>query len=117
MAMKSTGVVRQLDTLGRIVLPIELRRTTALFSRSTTPPAFSAATPATSAPTRASWCARPAWPIWPAASAEPSLIPVMKRAFLRPLFSMPVHRKSCLASCVQLRYNKALKLLVKDDIP
>jgi len=24
--MKSTGVVRQLDTLGRIVLPIELRR-------------------------------------------------------------------------------------------
>lgn len=27
MAMKSTGVVRQLDTLGRIVLPIELRRT------------------------------------------------------------------------------------------
>ena len=27
MAMKSTGVVRRLDTLGRIVLPIELRRT------------------------------------------------------------------------------------------
>ena len=27
MAMKSTGVVRQLDTLGRIVVPIELRRT------------------------------------------------------------------------------------------
>ena len=27
MAMKSTGVVRQLDTLGRSVLPIELRRT------------------------------------------------------------------------------------------
>ncbi|MBR6667897.1 MAG: AbrB/MazE/SpoVT family DNA-binding domain-containing protein [Clostridia bacterium] len=25
--MKSTGVVRQLDPLGRIVLPIELRRT------------------------------------------------------------------------------------------
>lgn len=25
--MKSTGVVRQLDALGRIVLPIELRRT------------------------------------------------------------------------------------------
>lgn len=25
--MKSTGVVRQLDTLGRIVIPIELRRT------------------------------------------------------------------------------------------
>ena len=25
--MKSTGIVRQLDTLGRIVLPIELRRT------------------------------------------------------------------------------------------
>lgn len=25
--MKSTGVVRQLDNLGRIVLPIELRRT------------------------------------------------------------------------------------------
>ena len=25
--MNSTGVVRQLDTLGRIVLPIELRRT------------------------------------------------------------------------------------------
>ncbi|MBE5804473.1 MAG: AbrB/MazE/SpoVT family DNA-binding domain-containing protein [Clostridiales bacterium] len=25
--MKSTGVVRQLDTLGRVVLPIELRRT------------------------------------------------------------------------------------------
>ena len=27
MAIKSTGVGRQLDTLGRIVLPIELRRT------------------------------------------------------------------------------------------
>ena len=27
MAIKSTGVVRQLDTRGRIVLPIELRRT------------------------------------------------------------------------------------------
>lgn len=25
--MKSTGVVRQLDTLGRIVIPVELRRT------------------------------------------------------------------------------------------
>lgn len=25
--MKSTGVVRQLDSLGRIVLPIEMRRT------------------------------------------------------------------------------------------
>ena len=25
--MKSTGVVRQLDALGRVVLPIELRRT------------------------------------------------------------------------------------------
>lgn len=25
--MKSTGVVRQLDTLGRVVIPIELRRT------------------------------------------------------------------------------------------
>ncbi|MDO4484728.1 MAG: AbrB/MazE/SpoVT family DNA-binding domain-containing protein [Clostridia bacterium] len=25
--MKSTGVVRQLDSLGRIVIPIELRRT------------------------------------------------------------------------------------------
>ncbi|MBQ8556013.1 MAG: AbrB/MazE/SpoVT family DNA-binding domain-containing protein [Clostridia bacterium] len=25
--MKSTGIVRQLDTLGRVVLPIELRRT------------------------------------------------------------------------------------------
>ena len=25
--MKSTGIVRQIDTLGRIVLPIELRRT------------------------------------------------------------------------------------------
>ena len=25
--MKSTGIVRQLDSLGRIVLPIELRRT------------------------------------------------------------------------------------------
>ncbi len=25
--MKSTGIVRQLDTLGRIVLPVELRRT------------------------------------------------------------------------------------------
>mgnify|MGYP003202977717 CR=1 FL=1 len=29
--MKSTGVVRQLDTLGRIVLPIELRRTMDIF--------------------------------------------------------------------------------------
>lgn len=27
MASKSTGIVRQLDTLGRVVLPIELRRT------------------------------------------------------------------------------------------
>ena len=25
--MKATGIVRQLDTLGRIVVPIELRRT------------------------------------------------------------------------------------------
>ena len=25
--MKSTGIVRQLDSLGRIVLPVELRRT------------------------------------------------------------------------------------------
>ena len=25
--MKSTGIVRQLDTLGRVVIPIELRRT------------------------------------------------------------------------------------------
>ena len=25
--MKTTGIVRQMDTLGRIVLPIELRRT------------------------------------------------------------------------------------------
>ena len=25
--MKATGIVRQLDTLGRIVIPIELRRT------------------------------------------------------------------------------------------
>ena len=25
--MKTTGIIRQLDTLGRIVLPIELRRT------------------------------------------------------------------------------------------
>ena len=25
--MKTTGVIRQLDSLGRIVLPIELRRT------------------------------------------------------------------------------------------
>ena len=25
--MKSTGIIRQLDSLGRIVLPIELRRT------------------------------------------------------------------------------------------
>ena len=25
--MKSTGMVRQLDTLGRIVIPVELRRT------------------------------------------------------------------------------------------
>ena len=27
MAMKSTGIVRRVDELGRIVLPIELRRT------------------------------------------------------------------------------------------
>ena len=26
-SMKSTGMIRQLDSLGRIVLPIELRRT------------------------------------------------------------------------------------------
>ncbi len=28
--MKSTGMVRQLDTLGRIVIPVELRRTMGL---------------------------------------------------------------------------------------
>ena len=28
--MKTTGIIRQLDTLGRIVLPIELRRTLAI---------------------------------------------------------------------------------------
>ncbi len=27
MRMKTTGIVRQMDSLGRIVLPIELRRT------------------------------------------------------------------------------------------
>jgi transcriptional pleiotropic regulator of transition state genes len=27
MAMKSTGIVRRVDELGRVVLPIELRRT------------------------------------------------------------------------------------------
>jgi len=31
--MKSTGVVRQLDTLGRIVLPIELRRTLGIMNK------------------------------------------------------------------------------------
>ena len=57
--MKSTGVVRKLDDLGRIVIPIELRRTMdsgsgipwksswrmiRLFSRSIILPAFSAMT-------------------------------------------------------------------------
>ncbi len=33
--MKSTGVVRKLDSLGRIVLPIELRRTMGITLRDT----------------------------------------------------------------------------------
>ncbi len=31
--MKTTGVIRQLDSLGRIVLPIELRRTLGIGSK------------------------------------------------------------------------------------
>ena len=31
--MKTTGMIRQLDTLGRVVLPIELRRTLDINSR------------------------------------------------------------------------------------
>lgn len=31
--MKTTGIIRQLDTLGRIVLPIELRRTIGIGSK------------------------------------------------------------------------------------
>ena len=31
--MKTTGMIRQLDTLGRVVLPIELRRTLNINSR------------------------------------------------------------------------------------
>lgn len=56
--MKSTGIVRKVDNLGRIVLPVELRRTLGIdihsdveiyvdgdrsFLRSTCPAAFSAA--------------------------------------------------------------------------
>ena len=33
--MKSTGVVRRIDELGRIVLPIEIRKTLALSSKDT----------------------------------------------------------------------------------
>ncbi len=33
--MKSTGIVRRLDELGRIVLPIELRRTLSLAEKDT----------------------------------------------------------------------------------
>ena len=44
--MKSTGIVRKVDELGRIVLPIELRRTLdiekkdSMDSASTSPPAY-----------------------------------------------------------------------------
>ena len=54
--MKSTGIVRKVDELGRIVLPIELRRTLDIaerdeleikwFLRSMSLPAFSAVLPA-----------------------------------------------------------------------
>ena len=33
MSMKSTGIVRKADSLGRIVLPIELRRTLGISER------------------------------------------------------------------------------------
>ncbi len=33
--MKSTGIVRRIDELGRIVLPIEIRKTLALSSKDT----------------------------------------------------------------------------------
>lgn len=74
--MKSTGVVRQLDTLGRVVLPIELRRTMdigvkdmleifvdgdEIILKKYHPAASSATTPGTLSPTRASSCARSAW--------------------------------------------------------
>jgi len=35
MSIKSTGITRKIDTLGRIVLPIELRRTLDLAERDT----------------------------------------------------------------------------------
>ena len=33
--MKSTGIIRRIDDLGRVVLPIELRKTLALSSKDT----------------------------------------------------------------------------------
>ena len=52
--MKSTGMVRQLDTLGRIVIPVELRRPMDLFGiaspvagKNIILPAFSATMPET----------------------------------------------------------------------
>ena len=66
--MKSTGIVRRVDELGRIVLPIELRRTlniaekdsleiyvdgASIMLKKYQPPAFSAITPRTSMSSRA----------------------------------------------------------------
>lgn len=74
--MKSTGVVRKLDNLGRIVIPIELRKTMDIAIKDTleilpkatrsslkniSPVAFSAMTHATSRSSRASWYAKSAW--------------------------------------------------------
>ena len=73
--MKSTGIVRKVDELGRIVLPIELRRTLdiaekdaieiyvdgeSIISRSTSRPASSAATAEMSKTTEARTSARTA---------------------------------------------------------
>lgn len=73
--MKSTGVVRKLDNLGRIVIPIELRKTMDIAIKDTleiftegdeiilkkySPVAFSAMTHATSRSSRASWYAKSA---------------------------------------------------------
>ena len=66
--MKSTGIVRKMDDLGRVVIPIELRRTLEIAEKDPLeiyvdgnmiilkkyePACISAATPRTSSPTRA----------------------------------------------------------------
>ena len=60
--MKSTGIVRKVDELGRIVLPIELRRTLDIAEKDSleSPPASSATTQETWWSTRAKTSARTA---------------------------------------------------------